>query len=155
MKFLVLPLILIMAGCASVTRGTTEQVQFTSSPVGALVETSIDLSCTTPCVLLVPRNQRFLATFSLEGKEPATIAVETEVVGAGVAGVAGNAILGGLIGVGVDTATGAAMDHKPNPVHVDFENPPPPLALSKKQRDRYALNSRQIKPVRVDRGPNS
>lgn len=32
--------------------------------------------------------------------------------------MAGNVILGGFIGIGVDAATGAANDLKPNPLHV-------------------------------------
>jgi hypothetical protein len=36
----------------------------------------------------------------------------------GAAGFAGNILAGGLIGMGVDAATGAAQDHKPNPVIV-------------------------------------
>ena len=34
---------------------------------------------------------------------------------------AGNIIAGGLIGMGVDAATGAATDHKPNPVIVTLQ----------------------------------
>jgi hypothetical protein len=44
--------------------------------------------------------------------------VESKVAGAGAAGVAGNVIIGGIIGVGIDAATGAAMSLKPNPVHI-------------------------------------
>jgi hypothetical protein len=34
---------------------------------------------------------------------------------------AGNVLAGGLIGMGVDAATGAAQDHKPNPVIVTLQ----------------------------------
>ena len=44
-----------------------------------------------------------------------------EVVGAGAAGVAGNVLLGGVIGIGIDAATGASKDLKPNPVEVELE----------------------------------
>jgi len=40
------------------------------------------------------------------------------VVGAGAAGMAGNVILGGLIGAAVDAGSGAMKDLKPNPVKV-------------------------------------
>jgi len=45
-----------------------------------------------------------------------------------------NLLAGGLIGMGVDAATGAATDHKPNPVIVTLEPvapPPPPRAVRK------------------------
>ena len=44
-----------------------------------------------------------------------------EIPGTGAAGFAGNVLLGGLVGMGVDAATGAAMDHKPNPVIVTLK----------------------------------
>jgi hypothetical protein len=44
-----------------------------------------------------------------------------EVPGTGAAGFAGNVLLGGLVGMGVDAATGAALDHKPNPVIVTLQ----------------------------------
>ncbi|CCV09805.1 conserved hypothetical protein [Mesorhizobium sp. STM 4661] len=35
--------------------------------------------------------------------------------GNGAVGLAGNILVGGLIGVGVDAVTGATLDHFPNP----------------------------------------
>ena len=40
---------------------------------------------------------------------------------AGGAGLAGNVLLGGVIGLGVDAATGAAFDLVPNPLKVTLE----------------------------------
>jgi hypothetical protein len=34
---------------------------------------------------------------------------------------AGNVLVGGLVGMGVDACTGAAQDHKPNPVSVTLQ----------------------------------
>lgn len=42
----------------------------------------------------------------------------SEVSGAGAAGMAGNVILGGVNGAGVDAATGATKRLVPNPVRV-------------------------------------
>jgi len=44
--------------------------------------------------------------------------VESQVAGAGAAGMAGNVILGGLIGAAVDVGTGAMLELKPNPIQV-------------------------------------
>ncbi|MGO3927394.1 translation initiation factor 2, partial [Rhodopseudomonas pseudopalustris] len=41
---------------------------------------------------------------------------------------AGNLLLGGVVGMGVDAATGAAMDHHPNPVVVTLQPVPAPAA---------------------------
>ena len=41
--------------------------------------------------------------------------------GGGAAGMAGNVIVGGLIGIGVDAATGSTQELKPNPLVVKLE----------------------------------
>ena len=136
---------LTMAGCASVTRGTSEPVVFDSAPAGAEMRSTIvnrcaepgecpgsgeardamiDRSihsgpaCTTPCTVQVPRNQELIVTFAKEGFNTHTVKLVTGVRPGGAAGVVGNAVVGGLIGVAVDAGTGAALDHCPNPLKV-------------------------------------
>ncbi len=109
-----------LSGCATVTRGTTNDVSFESTPSGATVLTSLQQTCVTPCMLEVPRNQSFTATFNLEGFEPQVVPVTTQIAGAGAAGMAGNLVLGGVVGAVVDASTGAMNDHVPNPVIVTF-----------------------------------
>ncbi|MEM1300766.1 MAG: translation initiation factor 2 [Pseudomonadota bacterium] len=115
---------LAVSGCATITRGTTSDVQFLSTPTGAAVTTSIGPACTTPCTLKFDRRDTFTATFKL-GEQEKQVFVDTEIAGEGVAvsGV-GNALLGGVIGVGVDVATGAGLNHTPNPVSVTFDTVP-------------------------------
>ncbi|MEM7188456.1 MAG: hypothetical protein AAF439_02485, partial [Pseudomonadota bacterium] len=74
------------------------------------------------CTIKISRRDTFQAVFEHED-ETRTVFVDTEVAGGGAAGVAGNVLLGGVIGVGVDVATGAGLDHVPNPVHADFTVP--------------------------------
>ncbi len=56
--------------------------------------------------------------------------VRTQVASAGAAGFAGfagNILLGGIIGMGADAATGATLEHVPNPVSatlVPISRPP-------------------------------
>jgi hypothetical protein len=117
-------------GCATVIRGTTDQVGFNSTPSGAEVHTSNGLGCVTPCTLTVKKNEEFIATFEKQGFLPQQVPVSRQVVGAGVAATAGNVILGGVIGLSVDAATGAGYEHVPNPVSVVLlpDTPPPPAA---------------------------
>ncbi len=42
--------------------------------------------------------------------------VGTRIANAGAAGFAGNVLVGGIIGMGVDAASGATLEHHPNPV---------------------------------------
>jgi hypothetical protein len=111
-------------GCASVTRGTTENISISSTPAGATAELSgLDnpTACVTPCVVVAKRNAEITVTVTKEGYEPQVIPLTKEIPGAGAAGFAGNVLVGGLIGMGVDAATGAAQDHKPNPVIVTLQ----------------------------------
>jgi hypothetical protein len=127
---LVLAAAVMCSGCATVIRGTTDQVGFNSTPSGAEVHTSNGLGCVTPCTLTVKKNEEFIATFQKDGFVPQQIPVSRQVVGAGVAATAGNIVLGGVIGLGVDAATGAGFEHVPNPVSVVLlpDVPPPPSA---------------------------
>jgi len=110
-----------VAGCATVTRGTTDQVQIQSNPPGAVASTSMGYSCTTPCALSVPRKDEFSVVISKPGYQEQTVEVKTKVAGNGAAGFAGNILIGGLVGMGADAATGAALDHDPNPVVVELQ----------------------------------
>jgi len=47
--------------------------------------------------------------------------VTHKTAGSGAAGVAGNVILGGVIGLGVDAVTGASQDLVPNPLEVTLQ----------------------------------
>ena len=118
-----------LGGCASVTRGTTENISIASTPSGAQAdEAGLDIPtvCVTPCVVQAKRSADIVVTVSTEGYEPQIVPLTKDVSGSGGAGFAGPLLLGGLVGMGVDAATGAAMDHKPNPVIVTLQPVPPP-----------------------------
>jgi PEGA domain-containing protein len=111
------------------TRGTTENISISSTPSGAQADIAgldIPTACVTPCVVLAKRSADLTVTISKEGYEPQIVPLTKEVAGTGAAGFAGNLLLGGLIGVGVDAYNGAAMDHKPNPVIVTLRPAAPP-----------------------------
>lgn len=111
-------------GCASVTRGTTENISISTTPSGATADISgldIPTACVTPCVVQAKRNADITVTINKEGYEPQTIPLTKDIPGSGAAGFAGNLLLGGVVGMGVDAVTGAALDHKPNPVIVTLQ----------------------------------
>ncbi len=123
MRKLILPALALVAtqGCATVTRGTTVAWTVESDPIGADVELSSGERCTTPCTLKKRRKDPFEVSIRKLGYAEVRTQVLSEVSGAGAAGMAGNVLIGGLIGVGVDAATGAARDLKPNPLVVKLE----------------------------------
>jgi hypothetical protein len=145
-RVLMLACAVVIGGCATVSQGTTEQIQFDSDPPGAVMRSVIPSlcgdescppiadkdgnyvvaantvepgpACTTPCLATVRRHDRLIATFTKDGYVTQTVRVETKVAGAGVVGMAGNAIIGGVAGAGVDAVSGAMLEHVPNPVMV-------------------------------------
>jgi len=111
-----------LTGCATVVRGTKEQVTITSSPKSATITTSIGHRCEgSPCTIKVPRKTEFTAYAKKPGYRPGSIFIGTTVKGKGALGLAGNVLVGGVVGVGVDAVSGAALDHYPNPAHIRLE----------------------------------
>ncbi len=107
-----------LVGCATITRGTNEVMIIESDPVGAKVEMSNGMGCTTPCSLKMPRKSEFDVTISKDGYETIKTHVGNQVAGGGAAGMAGNVLLGGIIGAGVDAASGSMLELIPNPLTV-------------------------------------
>ena len=111
-------LLVITIGCASITRGSKDTLVVNSDPSGAKVSLSIGLSGKTPCAFKVSRKGGFVVKIEKEGYETIELQVVGQISGGGAAGMAGNVLLGGIIGAGVDAATGATKDLKPNPIDV-------------------------------------
>ncbi len=131
-----------LSGCATITRGTTDQVQLQSEPAEARATTSLGQSCQTPCTITVSRKDEFSVNFTKDGYQPQQVDVKTQVAGAGAAGMAGNILFGGIIGAGADVATGATLEHVPNPVRVDLV----PLAPTKPAPATRRPTKKKTKP---------
>ncbi len=111
-----------VSGCATITRGSNDVLQVNTTPSGAQVQTSNGFSCSsTPCAIKMPRRSEFVVSISKPGCRPIDVNVTHETNNGGGAAVAGNVLLGGVIGLGVDAATGASQDLVPNPVAVALE----------------------------------
>lgn len=111
-----------LGGCATITRGTTTAFTVESTPPAAEVKTSTGFICpSTPCTFKMPRKEGFAVTVSKSGYKPSTTTVVTKMSGKGAAGLAGNVLAGGIIGIGVDATSGALNDLSPNPLKVTLE----------------------------------
>ena len=114
--------VMLLANCATVTRGTNDVLQVNTSPSGAQVQTSNGYACgSTPCAIKMPRRSEFVVTIAKPGCETARVNVTHRTAGGGAAGVAGNVLAGGIVGLGVDAATGASQELVPNPVDVTLD----------------------------------
>jgi hypothetical protein len=110
----------LLASCATITKHKNEEIMFTSAPNGATVQTSLGDNCTTPCIVHVKSKVPFKATVSWQGAS-AQISVDTKVLRGGGWALAGNIIVaGGPLGLLVDVATGAALEHERKSYHVSF-----------------------------------
>jgi hypothetical protein len=100
---------LLLASCATVIAGTTQEIAIETDPSGASCgftrgNEGAVVSVQTPGKVTVQRRKEVMqVTCTRDGYEPATETVESTYNGATV----GNVLLGGLIGVAVDAASGA------------------------------------------------
>ncbi len=102
-----------------------------SNPPGAAIKTSNGFKCAaTPCTFKMQRKEGFSVTAELEGYLPARETVTSNLAGGGAAGMAGNVLVGGIIGIGVDAMSGATQELSPNPLIIDLIKaaPPPEVA---------------------------
>ncbi len=122
-KLLVVALLAPLAACATITRGTTQAFTVETEPNGASVTASNGLTCpSTPCTFArVPRESEFTVTISKPGYRTTTHTVTHQTAGGGGAAMAGNVLVGGLIGAAIDGNNGATQDLVPNPLHVTLE----------------------------------
>ena len=112
--------VVALSACATVTRGTKQQFYVSSLPSGAKVSMTNGQICTTPCKIKLKRKHEFDTTVALAGYKSLTAHISSDVHGGGVAGAAGNILIGGLIGGVVDATNGSLNDLRPNPLHVVF-----------------------------------
>ena len=109
---------LLFTGCSTITRGTKDVLVVESEPSNANVLMSTGQVGKTPATFELARKNALTVTISKEGYETSIVNVVPKVAGAGGAAMAGNVLLGGIIGAAVDAGTGSMYDLKPNPVHV-------------------------------------
>lgn len=114
---------LALASCATITRGTTTAFVVETIPSGAYVRLSTGQECTsTPCTFArINRESEFTVLIRKDGYQEVTANVSHATAGAGGAGMAGNVLVGGLIGMAIDANSGATQNLVPNPLVVHLE----------------------------------
>ena len=108
--FLLFSFIFLISSCATLFKGTTEEVNFNSDPQRAEVWVNGIKMGETPVALKLESKKTYAIEFKKEGFEPRTYTI-TNHVGAGWVILD---VLAGLVGVIVDAATGAwySLDQK-------------------------------------------
>jgi hypothetical protein len=141
-SLLFLPL-LFFSSCATITRGVHDKLTVTSDPSGANVVLSTGERGVTPTKFVKERKtEPFTVTVSKSGYVPETVKVESKFGGTGGGAMAGNLLLGGAIGMGVDAGTGAYKSLYPNPVSVHLV----PTSKSKTAKRSTTTSTSSEKP---------
>jgi hypothetical protein len=112
--------VLSLAACNTVTRGIEETVTITASPASARIRTSLGHECPrSPCIVKVSRKAEFTASAEARGYRSGSLLVKSVLTDKAAPGVLGNVIIpGGSVGLVLDAANGAMLDHRPNPAHI-------------------------------------
>lgn len=111
--------LVMLSGCASILDGRSQEVMVNSSPDGAscnLTRNNESLGTISPTpgsIYIEKTKYNILMNCTKDGYEPATYVDKSGIDGA----VWGNILLGGLIGWGIDSASGAD-NHYDSPVNI-------------------------------------
>ena len=116
-------LLVALAGCATVKRGSTETFEVRSTPTGASVTSTSGWECTTPCIVKVARRGDFVVTVQKDGYVTQTFTIKSVPIQGGEKGLKDRVVLTNTdhIGRATDWASGANREHQPNPLEVDLE----------------------------------
>jgi hypothetical protein len=102
-----------LAGCATIVQGSNQNVSVASSPVGAQVTIDGKNMGVTPMVAQLERKKSHKVQITMAGYQPYEIEMTK-----GVSGwVAGNILVGGIIGFVVDAVTGAMYKLSPDAIN--------------------------------------
>ena len=112
---------LLSTGCATLFKGTQEEVALSSDPTGAAVYVNGNMKGTTPLHLKLISKETYTIEFRKDGYQPQTVTITNRV---GTKWVILD-VLGGLAPVIVDVATGSWYQLDPNTAHAVLEPSPP------------------------------
>jgi hypothetical protein len=104
--------------CATIISGSKQDIAVSSTPAGATVTAQPgDYRAITPAKLTLRRRDApYRLTFSMDGYQPYAVTLTADTNG----WLWANLILGGLIGIAVDSSTGASSTLSPDKVHANL-----------------------------------
>jgi hypothetical protein len=156
---LLLP-VLFLTSCATITRGIHEKLAVLSDPSGAEVKLSSGEQGVTPAKFVKSRKESFTVTVSKAGYTAQTVKVESKFSATGGTAMAGNAIAGGIVGIGVDAMSGATSSLYPNPVSVHLaplgkSSPAKRAASEKRPQGATTFPAPTISPTPGEKPPET
>lgn len=115
-----LALCLCFSQCATIIRGSNQRVVILSQPKVANIEIDGQSAGQTPFFSKLERRRKHVVRVSLDGYEPYEITLNRKMNG----WIFGNILLGGIIGIAVDIATGSMYSLTPKDVYADLQVKP-------------------------------
>jgi hypothetical protein len=125
----------LSAGCATVIKGTKQDIPIGSDPSGARVTIDGKPAGTTPMTASLPRKRSHMVTVERDGYEVENTIITNSVGGA----VAGNIIVGGLIGWGTDAISGGQYNLHPSVVSLKLRPKSPAGAAQARSNEQVQL----------------
>ncbi len=112
--------VVVVAGCATIIHGTTQDVGISSTPTGAVVAVDNKPLGNTPVIAHLSRKEHHIVTLKLDGYEPGEMTLTRSVSG----WVWGNIVFGGLIGLAVDAISGGLYKLTPEQLAANLQKKP-------------------------------
>lgn len=110
----ILSLTVLSSGCATIMKGTTQKISVSSHPSGANVLADGSPCGITPCSVELKRKDDHVIIVRKEGYEDGVVQVSKVMGGM----IIGNLLFGGILGAGVDAASGSMWNLVPEKINV-------------------------------------
>lgn len=114
---LLFALVLLTSGCASIIKGSKQEMTFNSDPNGAKVTINGKVIGVTPITTSIDRKSEQVVVFEKEGYKQAKMPLSTTIN----PWFWGNILIGGLIGSTTDGFSGAYCEYSPNKYYIPLE----------------------------------
>jgi hypothetical protein len=106
-----------VSGCATIVSGTTQKLSVTTQPSGAIAKVDNNITAQTPGTFTLERRSDHTIEISKEGYKTATVLIKRTFNGMAT----GNVLIGGIIGGGIDAASGATNKLIPERIDIILE----------------------------------
>ena len=116
--FLLLVILVAIAGCGMIAHGTSQNIVCITSPAGAVIRSADGTTCTTPCTFTLKRKKDDLLTIEREGYETVTLSVHSALSASSAANVL---LPGGFVCWGIDIVSGGGYRLAPDRVDVNLK----------------------------------
>jgi uncharacterized protein YceK len=145
---LVFFLLSLLSGCATIVHGTTQDINITTDPSGADLNVDGSEHYKSPAKITMKRKEDHMIEVAMEGYQKETVNIKSVISGA----VAGNILAGGIIGWGVDAASGGQYRLVPENVDLRLHQiVTQAVAISKEPMENIENKLDQVKKLR-DKG---